>query len=83
MTRNTQLTWRLGIESLSLMVAMPVHCFTRLNPPELLASLQAAKPILLSQIIDRVQSLGPYFEWAPLGKVKLITNTTTAPWEAP
>jgi hypothetical protein len=83
MTRNTQLTWRLGIESLLLMAAIAVRCFTRLNPPELLASLQAAKPILLSQIIDRVQSLGPYFEWAPLGKVKLITNTTTAPWEAP
>jgi len=68
---------------MAAMAAIAVRCFTRLNPPELLASLQAAKPILLSQIIDRVQSLGPYFEWAPLGKVKLITNTTTAPWEAP
>ena len=83
MTRNTPPTWRLGIESLSLIAAIAMHSFTRLFPPELLASLQVTKPILVSQIIDRVQSIGLYFEWAPLSKVKLITNITTAPREAP
>jgi len=71
------------MDSLSSMAAIALYCFTRLNLPELLTSLQATKPIHLSQIIDRLQSPGPHFEWAPVRKVKLITNTTTAPWEAP
>jgi hypothetical protein len=41
MTRNTLLTWRLGVASLSLMTAVVVYIFVRIYPPELLTPLQA------------------------------------------
>ena len=65
------------------MAAIAAYCLTRLNLPELVASLQATKPLLVPQFIDRVHLLGPQCVWAPQGKAKSITNTTTAPWEAP
>jgi hypothetical protein len=40
MTRNTQLTWRLGIASLSLLVAIAVYIFARIYPPEILVPIQ-------------------------------------------
>ncbi len=49
MTRNSPLTWRLGIASLSLLVAIAVYCFARLYPPLLLESIKATSPILAAQ----------------------------------
>ena len=73
---------RPGIASLTLLLAIAVYCFARFYHHDLLEPFQATTPILVSQIIDQVQLLGPHFEWTPLGKVKLITSTTTATWEA-
>jgi hypothetical protein len=83
MVRSTSLAGRFGIASLSLLIAIAVYCFARFYPPNFLEPFQATNLILVSQNIDWVQSLGPHFEWAPLSKVKLITNITTAPREAP
>ena len=42
MTRNTPLTWKLGIASLSLLSAVAVYCFARFYPPEVLEPFQIA-----------------------------------------
>lgn len=83
MVMNTPLAGRLGIASLSLPLAIAVYYFARFYPHDFLEPFQATNPILVSQIVDQVQSLGPHFEWAPLSNVKLVTNITTAPREVP
>ena len=42
MTKNTPLTWRLGIASLSLLSAVAVYCFAGFYPPEVLEPFQVA-----------------------------------------
>jgi len=49
MIRNSPLTWRLGIASLSLLIAIAVYCFARLYPPLLFESIKATSQILASQ----------------------------------
>ncbi len=49
MTRNKPLIFKLSIASLSLFAAVLVYSFTRIYPPELLASIQATHPGLAAQ----------------------------------
>jgi hypothetical protein len=48
-TRNKPLIFKLGVASLSLFAAVLVYSFTRIYPPELLASIQAIHPGLAAQ----------------------------------
>jgi hypothetical protein len=48
-TRNKPLIFKLGIASLSLFAAVLVYSFTRIYPPEILASIQATHPGLAAQ----------------------------------
>ena len=49
MTRNKSLIVTLGVASLSLFAAVLVYSFTRIYPPEILASIQATHPGLAAQ----------------------------------
>ena len=44
------LFWRFGIAGTALLAAVAVYCLARIYPPELLASFQAADPLLAEHI---------------------------------
>jgi len=48
-TRNKPLIFKLSVASLSLFAAVLVYSFTRIYPPEILASIQATHPGLAAQ----------------------------------
>jgi len=49
MVRNTTSLWQLGVATLSLVAALAVYCFARIDPPELLALFQATRPELTTR----------------------------------
>ncbi len=46
MIKSNPLTWRIGIASSALLVAIAVYCFVRLNPPDLLVPFQVSSSLL-------------------------------------
>ncbi len=49
MTRDSPLTWRLAIASLSLLIAIAVYCFARLHPPLFFEPVKTTSQILAAQ----------------------------------
>ena len=50
MTKNTSLVWSIGIACLSLLTAIAVYSFARIQPPALVESFKATNSILTAQV---------------------------------
>lgn len=66
MIRDAPFTWRLGVASLSLLLAVAVYCFARIYPPELLGPFQVTK-FGLTENIEIFGSAPSFFYTLALG----------------